>query len=116
MPALQHDVVEGRGTALGKSDEKYLNIYSKKYLGLLHPEAVLHLVQDLGGKIFQSLQLKIFQTHLGIGHSRVGNSAKGYQLGQEDSKTPHIRFDGKSKISFLVGKFSHYKSLVSDLE
>ena len=100
VPALQHDVIESGRTALG----------------LLHPEAVLHLVQDLGGKIFQSLQLKIFQTHLGIGHSRVGNSAKGYQLGQEDSKTPHIRFDGKSKISFLVGKFSHYKSLVSDLE
>ena len=47
VPALQHDVVEGGGTALGKSDEKYLNIYPKKYLGLLHPEAVLHLVQDL---------------------------------------------------------------------
>ena len=31
VPALQHDVVESRGTALG----------------LLHPEPVLHLVQDL---------------------------------------------------------------------
>ena len=52
------------------------------------------------------------QTHLGIGHPWVGNSAKGYQLGQEDTKTPYIRFDGKSKIIQVspAGKFSHYKS------
>ena len=65
MPALQHDVVEGGGAALG----------------LLHPEPVLHLVENLG-----------------IGHPRIGNSAKGYQLGQKDSETPHVRFDGKSRI------------------
>ena len=54
----------------------------------------------------------MFPTHLGIGHPWVGNSAKGYQLGQEDSKTPYIRFDGKSKIIEVspAGKFSHYKS------
>ena len=84
VPALQHDVVESRRTALR----------------LLHPEPVLHLVQHLQHTVSSEArdQEENISNYLGIGHPWVGNSAKGYELGQKDSKTPHIRFDGESEI------------------
>ena len=84
MPALEHNVVQGGCTALGR----------------LHPVAVLHLVQNLG--IGHACREKIRGDRSSLMTvskiTRIRDAAVGHKLGQKDAEAPDVALDAEPAV------------------
>ena len=79
VPALEHDVIQRGGAALGG----------------LHPVSVLNLVEDLGiCHAWKKLNVSIMRNdHQQL--TRIGNAAVGHQFSQEDAEAPDVALDAE---------------------